>query len=114
MSPEMFAQFLELVLAYVSDEDRERVADRLRRKRSHSDMVRERCYLLRTYRKNWYSDLSSAHKAADAIVEDLNRLAALGFRHRSTPAIDDPKRLAGFEILRCGPLLSAARMRRLF
>jgi hypothetical protein len=42
------------------------------------------------------------------------RMDGSGLRHRSAPALSDPKLAQAFELLTSGPPLSADRIRKLF
>jgi hypothetical protein len=76
-------------------------------------MARERSRLLQQYRAQWYPDLTY-RAAAKEIERDLMRMDGSGLRHRSAPALSDPKLAQAFELLTSGPPLSADRIRKLF
>lgn len=97
--------------AALSDEDRERLAEELRRP-SLADRQRARCKLLREYRARWHAEISD-RAAAVEIEKALTRLAASGFHHRVAPVIPDQRRAELFEILTAGPVLGAERIRQI-
>lgn len=111
MTPDVFQQFLDIVLQWASDADLERIAAELRR-RTQASLLWEQRRLLRRYRSQWSQQISD-RAAAEEIASDLARAEALGFMHRASPPIGDPRRAAAFEILRSGPALSAERIRKL-
>lgn len=111
-SPEVFQQFLGVLLEFCSDADLQKMIDEVRR-RKHSAMLRERTRLLRGYRTQWYPNLTN-RAAAKEIERDLARMDVSGLRHRSAPALSDPKLAQAFELLTSGPPLSAEGIRKLF
>jgi hypothetical protein len=111
-SPEVFQQFLGVLLEFCSDADLQKMIDEVRR-RKHAVMARERSRLLLQYRVRWYPNLTN-RAAARAIERDLERMDGSGLRHRSAPALADPKLAQAFELLTSGPPLSADRIRKLF
>ncbi len=111
MSPEVFQQFLEIVLRTMSVDDQHRLADELRARSRHR-LLRQQAEMIRSYRRDYYSGLSE-REAARRIEQDLSRFAAGSSARLVIPPAGNPKQAALFEILGTGPLLGHERIRQI-